>query len=432
MNTRDPKSIENEIIALKASLYDSTTRLPAYQATFDKLKQMTQDRFLGVVLLQLSDLERVEAVFGFERYEEILKCSAREIETVNRTRFGGSLLPTMRSVFDDEFCVFVPHDLLAVAPVPSLQEVAADLYACLDSELSRKGLKGLTLNMGYAVLQYNPFLRFERLVHRVVDEAASGAQRQDETERVLRELEIRQILTERGLSTVFHPIVDLRDYVAVGYEALTRGPAGTIYESPESLFAFARESRLTWDLDRQCKLTAIASATGRPADSRLFINTLPSTLDDPEFMDGTAPELMARHGISPADVVWELTERHPIEDYDHFEATMKTHTKLGYRVAIDDVGTGYSSIQTITHVRPLYLKVDQSLVRDVEENLLKQELIASLLVLAQKVSAQVIAEGIQTPRELGMLKELGVPLGQGYLFGMPSAHFESRVSPRTA
>ena len=186
---------------------------------------------------------------------------------------------------------------------------------------------------------------------------------------------------------------------------------------------------MTWDLDRQCKLTAIASATGRPADSRLFINTLPSTLDDPEFIDGTAPELMARHGISPADVVWELTERHPIEDYDHFEATMKAHTKLGYRVAIDDVGTGYSSIQTITHVRPLYLKVDQSLVRDVEENLLKQELIASLLVLAQKVSAQVIAGGVQTPRELGMLKELGVPLGQGYLFGMPSAHFESRVSP---
>jgi len=96
------------------------------------------------------------------------------------------------------------------------------------------------------------------------------------------------------------------------------------------------------------------------------------------------------------------------------------------------VGTGYSSIQTITHVRPLYLKVDQSLVRGVEDNLLKQELIASLLVLAQKVSAQVIAEGIQTSRELGMLKELGVSLGQGYLFGMPSAQFESRVSPRSA
>lgn len=173
MSTNDPKSLENEIVSLKASLFDSTTRLPAYPATFTQLKQMNQDHFLGVVLLQLSDLDRVEAVFGFERYEEILKCSAREIETVNKARFGGMLLPTMRSVFDDEFCVFVPHELLAVSPVPSLQQVASDLYACLDAELSRKGLRGLTLNMGYAVRQYNPFLRFERLVHRLVDEAAA-------------------------------------------------------------------------------------------------------------------------------------------------------------------------------------------------------------------------------------------------------------------
>ncbi len=430
MAGNDPTHRHSEIISLKASLFDSTTRFPAYPAAFGQLKQMTQDRFLGLVFLQLSDLERVEAIFGFQRYEEILSRSARQIDVVNNSRFGGALLPTMRGVYDDEFCVFAPYDLLAASPLPSLQQIAGLLYAAIEDELSRQGLQGLTLNLGYALLHHNPFLRFERLVHRAVDESALGAQRQDESERVLRELEIRQILAEGTLSTLFHPIVDLHDYAAVGYEALTRGPAGTPYETPEALFAWARESRLSHELDRQCKLTAIASASARPAQSRLFINTLPSTLDDPEFMNGKALDLLSRHGISPSDVVWELTERLPIEDYDHFQATMKAHTKMGYRIAIDDVGTGYSSLQTITHVRPLYLKVDRSLVHGAQDNLLKQELISSIMVLAEKVGARVIAEGIQTPEELAVLKNMGVPLGQGFLFGPPSPDFATDFHPR--
>jgi EAL domain-containing protein (putative c-di-GMP-specific phosphodiesterase class I) len=429
LNKPDHRDIHTEILSLKASLFDSVTRFPAYSATFEHLKQMAQDRLLGLVFLQLSDLERVEAIFGFQRYEEILKRTARQVEVVNQTRFDGALLPTMRGVFDDEFCVFVPCEMLTESPQTALQAVAEMLYAALDAELASGGLQGLTLNLGCAILHYNPFLRFERLVHRTVEEASTSALRQDETERVLRELEIRQILAGRALSTVFHPIVDLRDFSAMGYEALTRGPVGSPYEAPETLFAFARESKLTQELDRQCKMTAIASAHGRPAQARLFINTLPSTLDDPEFMDGKALELLSSHDIAPADIVWELTERLPIDDYTRFEATMKAHTDLGYQVAIDDVGAGYSSIQTITHVRPLYLKVDHSLIIGVEENLLKQELIASIQVLAQKVGAMVIAEGIQTERELGVVRGLGVPFGQGFLFGIPAQGFSPHLRP---
>ena len=110
---------------------------------------------------------------------------------------------------------------------------------------------------------------------------------------------------------------------------------------------------------------------------------------------------------------------------------MKAFTTLGYGVAIDDVGTGYSSIQTITHVRPRYLKVDRSLVTDIESNLLKQELVSSLLVLGKNINAQIVAEGIQTNQELKMLQAMGVPYGQGYLFGMPARAFPPVAEPIT-
>lgn len=426
----EQKDHQNEILSLRSSLYDANTRLPAYAACFEQLKQITQNRFLGLILLQFSDMERVEAIFGFQRYEDILRRAAAHAQALNQSEFGDALLVTQRGVFDDQFCVFVPYDLLAASPLSSLEAIAEKLYGGLDEEFSLNDPRGFSLAMGYAILHYNPFLRFERLVHRTVEEAMAVAQRQEETERILNELELRQILARRDLSTVFHPIVTLDDFAIVGYEALTRGPAGTAYESPEVLFSHARQSHLTRELDRQCKLTAIAAARAKPSGLQLFINTLPTTLDDPEFLGEPARELLARNGIQPEEVVWELTERHAIEDYDSFATVMKAYSSLGYGVAIDDVGTGYSSIQTITHVRPRYLKVDRSLVHQIEGNLLKQELVSSLLVMGKKINAQIIAEGVQTRQELEVLRELGVTMGQGYLFGHPAATFSTDGSPR--
>ncbi len=421
------KDLHNELVALRASLYDGNTRLPAYTACFEPLKRMAENQFLGAIFIQFSDLERVEGIFGFERYEAILRQAAFQIEDVNHREFDGALLTTQRGVYDDQFCIFVPCRFLRDGNARALEEVANRLYMVLEEELSAQELPGLSLHMGYSVLHNNPFLRFERLVHRAVEEAASVAHHQKEAEVVFHELELRQILARQSLSTVFHPIVLLEGYEIVGYEALTRGPAGSQYESPESLFSSARQSNLSRQLDHQCKLTAIASA--KPKGTKLFINTLPTTLDDPDLMGDGAVRILEASGLHPEDVVWELTERLPIDDYSAFSTTMKGYLEMGYSLAIDDVGTGYSSIQTITHVRPSYLKIDLSLVKDIQANLLKQELVSSLALLAKNIGALIIAEGVGTIGEMEVLKELGVTLAQGYLFGLPSRKFAETASP---
>ena len=428
MTEQNVDNLHNEIVSLRAALYDANTRLPAYASCFDQLKQFTQNRYLGVVYLQFSDLDRLEAVYGFEHYEEVLGRAAHQLQSCNEREYEGSLLLTQRGVFDDQFCVFVPYDLLTHIPIPSLERIARRLYRVLEGEVAILAAQGLSVHLGFSLLHYNPFLRFERSIHRAVEEAASIAQRQEETDGIHHEVELRHIISRQLLTTLFQPIVHLGVMESMGYEALTRGPAGTNYESPEALFAFARQSKLGRELDRQCKLTAIASARQKPPGRRLFINTLPNTLDDPEFLDGKALRNLDELGMSPSDVVWELTERHAIEDFASFGLLMKAHTALGFGVAIDDVGTGYSSIQTITHVRPLFLKIDISLVKGIEDNLLKQELVLSLLALGNNIHAQVIAEGIETRPEMETLKELGIELGQGFLFGRPAPNFPLKIS----
>ncbi len=431
MGDRSVESLVNEVLTLRAALYDANTGLPSFPASFEALKQMCQNQFLGVIYLGLSDQERMEAVFGFERYEGVLKSAAERLQGYNESLFDGSLLVTQRGAFNDEFCVFVPYDRLARSPLHNLEKVARDIYKALKADLSSCWIQGLSLHVGYSVLHYNPFLRFERSVHRAAAEAAGVAGRQEEMERILNELELRQILARKGLRTLFQPIVALDSLEAVGYEALTRGPLGTPYESPEALFSCAHQSKLGRELDRLCKLTAISSAKPKPAGTYLFVNTLPSTLDDPEFLNGRAFENLAASNMRPDEIVWELTERHAIDDFDTFGLLMKEYSTLGYKIAIDDVGTGYSSIQTITHVRPLYLKADISLVSRIQENLLKQELVSSLLSLAGNIRADLIAEGVETERELRTLRELGVKYGQGHLFGRPAAEFPGKVTFQT-
>lgn len=423
------KDLQTELLSLRASLFDGNTRLPVYSACFERLKAMAEDRYLGVILLQISDLERLEAVVGFERYESILRRAAFHVQDLNNREFNGELLLAQRGVYDDQFTVFVPYRVLNHGAVATLDRVSKRLFRALEDDLKPTDHPGLSLHLGVSMLHYNPFLRFERLVHRVVEETAVAAQHQQETEAVLHELELRQILSRPAITSVYHPIVSLEGFEILGFEALARGPANTPYHWPEALFSFARQSKLSYQLDHQCKMAALAGVRGKPKGALLFVNTLPSTLADETFTGEEASELLHRSGLTASDVVWELTERHAIGDYETFRTLMGRYLEMGYRVAIDDVGTGFSSIQTITHVRPLYLKVDISLVKDVDQHLLKQELISSLLILGRNIGAQVIAEGVSTTRELDALRELGVVFGQGFLFGHPSEAFPARVTP---
>lgn len=232
--------------------------------------------------------------------------------------------------------------------------------------------------------------------------------------------EFRQILSEERLHIVYQPIVSLDKAEILGWEALTRGPAVSYFASPLTLFTFAEEVDLLYPLERTCRHLALRDMPKLELKQKLFINIDPQTINDPHFIKGETKAILESLGLSPANIVFELTERRSIQDFPTFRKSLKYYRDQGYLIAIDDAGAGYSSLQSIVELHPDYIKMDISLVRNVDTENVKKALLETFVTFARKVNCEIIAEGIETPQELETLINLGISNGQGYYLARPA------------
>jgi EAL domain-containing protein (putative c-di-GMP-specific phosphodiesterase class I) len=159
-----------------------------------------------------------------------------------------------------------------------------------------------------------------------------------------------------------------------------------------------------------------------PANSKIFINTLPATIRDPEFQGKHLISTLEHAHLNPERIVIEINERLVIDNLGLFEDALTYFTGLGMSLAIDDVGAGYSGLETISRLQPSYLKVDKSLIHHVHANAINREMLKAIISLGQGIGAKVVAEGVETPEELEVLRALGVDYGQGYLMGRPETN----------
>jgi len=237
--------------------------------------------------------------------------------------------------------------------------------------------------------------------------------------------DLQEVLLADQLSTVFQPILELRSRQVLGYEALSRGPAGSVYQMPLRLFAMAEEADLVFELDRKCRCRALAAAHSLPARAKLFVNVFPSAMYDPEFQGAALVRLAQDQGLTPDRVVLEITERSAIENYDLFAEALAELTRFGFSIAVDDVGAGYSGLEKIAHLNPRYLKFDIELIRNIDSSYIRREMTRALKSFADSIGSTIIAEGIERDGELRTLLELGIQYGQGFLLGRPAPAFQA-------
>lgn len=230
----------------------------------------------------------------------------------------------------------------------------------------------------------------------------------------------QEIMLENRLTSVYQPIVSLSNAKVLGWEGLTRGPADTYFHSPENLFSFAEKLGMQYTLERNCRHLALENMPPLEPSQRLFINFDPQTINDPHFIKGETRNILETLGLSPANVVFELTERSSIKDFVTFRRSLNHYRNQGYMIAIDDAGAGYSSLQSIVELHPDYIKMDMSLVRNVDTNPVKRALLETFVTFAEKVNCKIIAEGIETTGELETLIGLGITLGQGFFLARPA------------
>ena len=232
-------------------------------------------------------------------------------------------------------------------------------------------------------------------------------------------MELQRILCQQEIRTVFQPIVSLVDGSIFGYEALSRGPVGSPLESPVLLFNRADQEGMTWELEYTCRRLAIERFASFKSPTHLFLNVNPHVIDTPRFREGMTEEYLASQDLSASRVIIELTEQAIVSNTPEFLSLLDYYKGQGFRLAVDDVGAGYSGLTLICHIKPQFLKLDMALVRHLHRDVFKQQMVKNIVNFAKATQISVIAEGIEEPAELLAVLELGVEYGQGFLFAKP-------------
>lgn len=430
--------LRTAFLEMKSVLFDRNTGLYAYPYHLDSLLQMMEWRpTLGVLLLELSEFDRVEWACGWQVCDRILERMASELQGLRGQTYPAGALLSVSGVHGGSFLLFLSESLegkeLDVADLDATAgKLRRRLSEVLHGEIPEDVLPVAEVSTGYALLRCEPIFRVERLIYRAIEEARTMAARAVSREDQRSGAELRAIIRAGLVETHFQPIIDFGSREVFGYEALARGPRGSIFETPKAMFGFSDRMRISSLLDSVCRRRALQAAQGMDQGKKLFVNSLPATLSDPRFADEHAVEFPADGQLPAASIVLEITERTGIVDFEKFGHRLNRIRAQGFQVAIDDVGTGYSSLQTISEVRPEFLKIDLSLIKGIHQSLIKQEIVSSILQIGDRIGAQVIAEGIESDEEFRVLEGFGVRLGQGFYFGAPGPELPMRTGRAAA
>ncbi|WP_419787997.1 GGDEF domain-containing protein [Pseudodesulfovibrio sp.] len=280
---------------------------------------------------------------------------------------------------------------------------------------------GIDLGMGYATIQQNAKTVDGDYLNSFLDEARRMSRMPLDMKRLSIAERFNAILNGNRVSTHYQPILDFRSGKIMGWEALARGPKESSFRSPLVLFDTAEQLGRLFALEKICRESAIKNLGKIEDDQKLFLNINPKTMADPEFTTGNTLSLMESAGLTPDNIVFEITERHSVQEFALFYRTLDHYRSQGFKIAVDDAGAGYSGLTTIAELQPEYIKLDQSLIANIHKDPVKRALVETTTTFADKIGAQIIAEGIEHKAQAVCLKEIGVHCGQGFFLARPAS-----------
>ncbi|WP_081413006.1 GGDEF domain-containing protein [Chitinilyticum aquatile] len=236
------------------------------------------------------------------------------------------------------------------------------------------------------------------------------------------------ILDRQQLTAFFQPIAAMNEARAYGHEGLIRGPSNSFLHSPINLFRTAEETGLLPELDFACRRAIIRAFVTENLPGKLFLNINPVCLTLPNYRPGATLELLQEAGLPPQRVVIELTETQPIANYDLLREAVRHYREMGFRIALDDLGEGFSSLRLWSEIRPDFVKIDKYFIQGLPGDAQKRQFVRSIQHIAVNTGTRVIAEGIESAQELDVVRSIGIGLGQGYFLGRPQKKPELNTS----
>ncbi|MCZ6462719.1 MAG: EAL domain-containing protein [Proteobacteria bacterium] len=397
--------------------------LRSYAEEIGRISQLLRENgALCVILVDASPLERIERTYGVEAYWRAIQELLQLVTEACREELGSDDIIASSDAGVDEIAIFVfrPRE-----DDGFYRESLPALARALTETLARNGNRIVYpyhreapfLPVGCGLALHNPGLREERQVREALERARSDAEINARIQTRNRSKRFVDLVLAEDVTMLYEPIVNLTTREILGYEALVRGPWDSELHSPGALFQMAHETGLVFELDCLCRRAALRGARGLPPGKLLFLNCLPTAIHDPGFRGDELRRTLESLRLRPSDVVFEISEKESIDNFTIFREARDYYADLGFKIALDDTGVAYGSLEAVMELSPDFIKVDLSLVRSIDTDPPRQELLRALHSVACKLKAEIIAEGIETSEELATIQSLGIPYGQGYLFG---------------
>ena len=409
----------NQVKRLRELFFDDTVDVATLAVVVDELKKLIEKgEMLQVYCLEIEPLFRLGEREYWDTFDQLRREVVRGINVMVAPVLGNEvLIATSHSGANDFYC-FARESSVATNDVT---RVAKDL-----ERVARAALKTInvdpafidevTIFAGGATTQPQPLFA-PRILYNAVREAQDLAERRETRYYHGMRERLMRAVRERSITTLFQPIVDLQTQAIIGYEALSRGPEGTDIENPEVIFEIARDFDLVWDLETLCIENIRPWLRDVCSRGFLFFNLESHFIQQ---LQARGTDVFDSFFECHHQVVIEVTERSAIRDYRTFRRTLHDLKAMGFRIAIDDCGSGYATLEAVAELQPDYLKVGHSLFQGVEHDPIRRRLVDLVARLSDTIGATTIAEAIETEEQLRVCQELGIQHGQGYYFAAPA------------
>jgi EAL domain-containing protein (putative c-di-GMP-specific phosphodiesterase class I) len=380
---------------------------------------------LGAVVVDASGLRPIESQYGGAALQRVTDDLGSLVADAAGDALGIDDLVVGGETGRSEIVVLVFRDANEVAfyrrELPDLRRRIAEALARRAHRVAYPYLRRLpALPVGTGAALRNPTITAETQLVAALAEAREEAGLAALVAARRRRQRLFELVLSRQITSVYEPIVEVESRTVFGYEALARGPEDSELHSPRALFATASEQDLLFQLDCLCRQSGLRGAKDLPGGAKLFLNVRPTTIHDPAFRAESISTTLEACGLRPCDMVFEISEQESIGNFDIFREVRDYYRRLGFQIALDDTGAGYASLEAVMELSPDFIKVDRAFVHGIDQDPGRQELLRALRSVADRIGARIIGEGLDTLEELATLGRLGIPFGQGWLFGKPT------------
>ena len=403
---------------LRDLFFDTSTDLPTLALAVEDLRpRLQRGEVFQVYCLELEPLHRLGERNDWDWFDRLRKQFSRGLQIFASRFIGPDVIVATSYPGAHDFYCFAPatganqRDQGIV--VKELERTCRMLLGQISEQPAMT--EEVAIFAGGALTEALP-LDPARILYSAIRTAKTGAERRETGYFHGLRQNIARAISERRINTLFQPVLDLRNRQVIGYEALSRGPAGSDIESPEIIFELAREFQLIWELESLCLQNVTPLLNDVCSRGFLFLN-LESHFIQMLHERGTA----ILEPLLPCDhIVIEVTERSAIRDFSAFRTTLRNLKSMGFHIAIDDCGSGYATLEAVAELQPDYLKVGHSLFHNVATDPIRRRLVELVARCGDSIGASTIAEAIETQEQLDVCLELGIDKGQGYVFARPA------------